>query len=506
MSATDRWRDAWFTHASRPLIRFEGGVWTYAQIDGLAAGYAAELQDRGISAGDRVAVVADTHPDVVIALQGHHRAGVVHVPVNTRYRAEEIRHILTDADPALVLVDAAHADVVHAADPGRPVRRIGGSETFSVTRPSPPVDVDAAAAALMIYTSGTTGKSKGVVLSYGAVFGSMAALTDLWQWSASDRLVLALPVFHVHGLCIGLHGSVLNGLTIDLLAAFSPDAVVEHIGDGGTVFMGVPTMYRRLVDHLDSDAAAGPVLGRARLFTSGSAPLNPDLFTRFERHTGHQIVERYGMSETLITLSNRLDGVRRPGVVGEAVPGFEARVVDEEGRPVSPGEAGELEVRGVGLMTSYWQRAKDTAASFRSDGWFRTGDIARWDAPPGTSAAYQIVGRKSVDVIKSGGFKISAREIEDVLREHDAVDDVAVVGVPDPEWGQTIAAAVVLSTGHVPTDDTRDSLIEWSATHLADFKKPRMVRFVDALPTNALGKVQKHRLVPDFDVLRRSGS
>ncbi|MEO1339460.1 MAG: AMP-binding protein, partial [Myxococcota bacterium] len=292
--------------------------------------------------------------------------------------------------------------------------------------------------ALMIYTSGTTAKSKGVVLSYEAIVANMEALTSLWGWSAADELVLALPLFHVHGLCIGVYGSILHGMPMRLLPAFDPTEVVEGIEAGGTIFMGVPTMYRRLVEHLERSPDAAAACRRARLFTSGSAPLSPDLFNRFEACTAHQIVERYGMSETLITLSNRIDVSRQPGVVGRPVPGVEVRIVDDCGELVSDGELGELEVKGAGLLTEYWGRPDETEKAFR-DGWFRTGDVVVRD----DEGMYRIAGRKSVDIIKSGGFKISAREIEDVIRDHSAVVDVAVVGLADEEWGQSIAAAVV---------------------------------------------------------------
>ena len=483
--------------APKHFIRWGAGALTYAEVLTRADRYRATLAAHGVTAGDRVAVVADTHPDVIVALFGHMRAGVVHVPVNARYRVQELEHILRDSRPRLVLTDSAHLDLVKQADPTVTVRCLGASDEWPERSPTTQPDERAAlveatpdAPALMIYTSGTTGPSKGVVLSYGAVVGNMGALTALWGWSGADRLVLALPLFHVHGLCIGIVGATLHGQTIDLLPAFEPSAVVDAVAAGGSIFMGVPTMYVRLVEYLESNAVAAKALRGARLFTSGSAALRPDVFERFEALTGHQIVERYGMSETLITLANGIDRPRRPGVVGRPVPGVSARVIDDDGAEIPGSGQGELQVKGSGLLTEYWGRPQETAAEFQ-DGWFRTGDVVARDE----WGDFRIVGRKSVDIIKTGGFKVSAREIEDVLRAHPRVKDAAVVGRPDPEWGQAIAAVVVAEGPVSDAEPLRAELIDWTGQHLASFKKPRQVEFVGALPQNALGKVQKHEIL-----------
>ena len=496
------WLDAWARHGDEPILEYESGSLEHRVLSRRVRQHAAFLQSRGIGVGDRVAIVSSTHPDVLVALLGHHLAGIVHVPVNTRYRVEEVRHILTDAQPSLVWVDAAHRDLVAAAAPDLPRVSIGDDDpgwTGGPGQADPSAFESPALAgtspALMIYTSGTTGKSKGVVLSFDAVARNMAALTRQWAWTDRDCLVLALPLFHVHGLCIGLHGAALNGVRIRLLSAFEPAAVVDGIRAGGSIFMGVPTMYQRLLRHMESQPAAADILRRARLFTSGSAPLLPTAFERFETLTGHQIVERYGMSETLITLANTVAEPRRPGAVGRPVPGVEARVVDERGRAVPAGVIGDLEVRGDGLMNEYWRLPDATRTSFTDDGWFKTGDVVQRES----DGLFKIVGRRSVDIIKAGGFKISAREIEDVLRDHPVVADAAVVGLPDPEWGQTIAAAVVVQSPEAVPPDVAEELTEYVSTRLADYKRPRRVLVVDELPRNALGKVQKHRVVDMFD-------
>jgi acyl-CoA synthetase (AMP-forming)/AMP-acid ligase II len=307
--------------------------------------------------------------------------------------------------------------------------------------------------------------------------------------------VLALPLFHVHGLGIGVHGALLHGMAIELVPRFSAAAVIGAIEHGGTIFMGVPTMYRILLEHLDAHPDDAAILARARLFTAGSAALPVADFERFEALTGHRILERYGMSETLITLSNPAHGERRPGAVGLPVPGFEARIVDDHGQDCAAGVPGELWVRGIGLMREYWRQPEATQAAFR-DGWFMTGDVATRD-PDGY---VRILGRRSVDIIKSGGFKISAREIEEVLAEHPAVADLAVVGLSDPRWGQKIAVVVVPVPGYPLADRQmhltlfRD-LVGLASARLADYKKPRVLAVVSDLPRNALGKIQKAQLV-----------
>jgi acyl-CoA synthetase (AMP-forming)/AMP-acid ligase II len=454
--------------------------------------WAARLRASGLKRGDRVAVVAEAHAESVVVMLGLYRAGLVHVPINPRYRGAELSHVVTDCGAALLLCDRSLADDrLHALPPTLP--RFGlepGPDLPSLPEAEPPVADEPIAddeTALLVYTSGTTGRSKGVQLSLPAVVADILALTTLWCWSPADVLSLALPLFHVHGLCIGLHGALLHGMTIRLHRRFEPAAIVADFERGATVFMGVPTMYDRLLEHLDAHPEAAAVLARARLFTAGSAALRPAILQRWEALTGHRILERYGMTETLITFSNPHDGERRPGSVGRPVPGCEARVVDDAGRDVGQAELGELWVRGPGLMQGYWGRPEDTAEAF-SDGWFRTGDVAVAD-PDGY---LRIVGRRSTDIIKSGGFKIAALEIEEVLLRHPAVREAAVVGVPDHRWGERIAAAVVPAIDPPPDPET---LVAWVGRHLADYKKPRQLAIMSELPRNAMGKLQKPRLV-----------
>jgi len=487
------------TSASKEALVFGGRAYSFGELDDLSRRYAAGLSRLGVERGDRVAVFAETSPDVVVALLGHHRLGAIHVPINPRYRAEEAGHILRDSGAKAVLVgegEGLHETLREVGPlPGLEIR-IDGARFCDFLRAEPfdgatPADSDTA---LLIYTSGTTGKSKGVELSFGAVAANVGAVTGLWRFVPEDRLVLALPLFHVHGLCLGIHGMLLSGLATLLFERFDAPRVVEAFEkDRATLFMGVPTMYVKLLDHLASHPESATALSRGRLFTSGSAPLPASDFHLFEEKTGHRILERYGMSETLFTLSNPYDGERRPGTVGVPVPGCEVRLVDDDGRDVSSGKLGEIVVKSNGMMTRYRGRPEETAASFR-DGWFFTGDVAQRSE----DGYVTIVGRKSVDVIKSGGYKISAREIEDVLSRHPLVKEVAVVGRSDRLFGQKVVAAVVLrATEGAPLDP--DVLLEelsaFAAKFLADYKRPRAVIVLPELPRNALGKVQKHRLV-----------
>jgi acyl-CoA synthetase (AMP-forming)/AMP-acid ligase II len=500
--------------AGKEAILFGRRTLTFGDLDRLSLRYASGLAALGVRHGDRVAVFAESSPELVAALLGHYRLGAVHVPINTHYRAEEAGHILRDSGASVLLLTPGPETERVLSEIGplprlKNVLALGGSasvpgvlrfedlltdERLPADTPLP-VDGDAA---LLIYTSGTTGKSKGVELSFGALVANIEEVTRSWGFTAADRLALALPLFHVHGLCLGIHGGLLHGFTVLLSEKFEAARIVAAFEESGaTAFMGVPTMYVRLLEHLEAHPAAASALRRARLFTSGSAPLPADDFRAFEALTGHAILERYGMSETLFTLSNPYAGERRPGTVGLPVPGYEVRVVDDAGHEVKSGELGEIVVRGNGMMTGYWGRPEETAASFR-DGWFLTGDVARRDR----DGYFTIVGRKSVDIIKSGGYKISAREIEDVLRRHPRVREVAVVGAEDRVWGQRIVAAVVLVPGEdAAPDAVLEDLTVFARAHLADFKRPREVLLLPELPRNALGKIQKHlilknRLIP----------
>jgi malonyl-CoA/methylmalonyl-CoA synthetase len=325
---------------------------------------------------------------------------------------------------------------------------------------------------MLCYTSGTTGAPKGAMLSHGNTLASCEALRLAWRWSTSDRLVLALPLFHVHGLGVGLHGTLLCGASAVLLPRFEPDLVLDAVRDHrATLFFGVPTMYTRL-----ASSPRVAELAQLRLCVSGSAPLPASLHDELAAAAGVHVLERYGMTETIMNVSNPYDGERRAGTVGFPLPGVEVRL-DEP--------SGEIQLRGPNVFPGYWNRPEATQEAFTDDGWFRSGDVGAYDA----DGYLRIVGRAK-ELIISGGYNVYPREVEDLLLEHPGVREVAVVGEPSDEWGERVVAVVV--PGNDPPDG--DALLAFAAEHLAAYKRPRAVRFVDALPRNALGKVVRAEL------------
>ena len=329
--------------------------------------------------------------------------------------------------------------------------------------------------ALLCYTSGTTGAPKGAVLAHGNLLASAEALRLAWRWEPDDRLVLALPLFHIHGLGVGLHGTLLAGASAVLLPRFEAGAVLDAARDHqATLFFGVPTMYARL--------AASPraaELGRLRLCVSGSAPLPPTVFERLAERAGQRVLERYGMTETIMNVSNPYDGERRPGTVGLPLPGVELRLAG--------GDQGEVLLRGPNVFSGYWGNPAATAEAFDPDGWFRTGDLGSFD-----ERGYLRIEGRSKELIITGGYNVHPREVEELLLEHAGVAEAAVVGTPSEEWGEQVTAFVVPADPAAPPG--REELLAFAAERLAGFKRPRVVHYVEALPRNALGKVMKHEL------------
>jgi malonyl-CoA/methylmalonyl-CoA synthetase len=468
---------AWARHftaaPSRPvLFSSEHGWVTRGDLDAATRRVSARLHRAGLRPGDRILMSAATSLPLVEAHVGALRLGLVVVPANTAYREREIAHLVTDAAPAAAVVDDPERSAwIHRASGGRTL--VVGPD---VELPDgPDVDVDAAAPAdpaLLAYTSGTTGVPKGAVLTQANLLASSESVRLAWRWSSDDRLVLALPLFHLHGLGVALHGTLLAGASAVLLPRFDPDATLDAAArHDATLFFGVPTMYARL-----AASARLPELGRLRLCVSGSAPLAPAVFERLAEGSGQRVLERYGMTETGMNVSNPHDGERRPGTVGFPLPTVDLRLV--------AGDHGEILVRGPNVFNGYWQNEKATEASFE-DGWFRTGDVGALD-PDGY---LRIVGRAK-ELIITGGLNVYPREVEDVLLTHPGVAEVAVVGVPDEEWGELVVAYVVPAG---PPPDV-DALLAHAAEMLAAFKRPRAVHFVESLPRNALGKLLRHEL------------
>ncbi|WP_405161066.1 acyl-CoA synthetase [Nocardia sp. NBC_01499] len=434
-------------------------------------GAATSVAERVARAG-RVAVLAKPTVSTVLAVVGCLIAGVTVVPVPPDSGTAELAHILADSGAQAWLGEAPEGSEL----PVVPVRVHARSWH---TYPEP----DAATTAFVLYTSGTTGLPKGVVLNRGAIAAGLDALADAWAWTANDVLVHGLPLFHVHGLILGVLGPLRVGSPLVHTGKPTPQA---YAAARGTLYFGVPTVWSRVVE----DPEAAKQLADARLLVSGSAPLPVPVFERLRELTGHAPIERYGMSETMITLSTRADGERRPGWVGTPVRGVQTRLRDESGADVAhDGESiGGLQVSGPMLFDGYLNRPEATAESWTEDGWFKTGDVAAIDE----DGFHRIVGRESVDLIKSGGYRIGAGEVETALLGHPAVAEAAVVGLPDPDLGQRIVAFVVLR-GTPPASIEKD-LITHVAEQLSTHKRPREIRAVDALPRNAMGKVQKKRL------------
>ncbi|HEY4689007.1 MAG TPA: acyl-CoA synthetase [Anaerolineae bacterium] len=491
----------------KTCIHFEGRQITYGQLRDQAMQWAGGLHAWGLQPEDRVALYLDNSPTFLAAYLGTYLAGGIVVLVNTQYRQVELRHILNDSgtrvcitdDERLVELNKVHADlpaleaVVLADGDGRKSNDAASSalpSAFSILHsssfippPSPFILPTPSSIALLAYTSGTTGRSKGAMLTHGNLAANARAVTTAWRWSAGDRLLLALPLFHVHGLCVGMHGSFLMGSTVDLRRRFDAAEVFDTLLRGTTaMFFGVPTMYSRLI-------AEAKQRGRApmpiRLYVSGSAPLSTHTFDEFERVFGQRILERYGMTETLMNLTNPYDGERRAGTVGQPFPGQEARIVDVQTRqPIRDERPGEIQVRGPHVFKGYWQNPEATASAFDAEGWFNTGDLG-WRSADG----YFTISGRAHELIISGGYNVYPREVEEVLQAHPGVAEAAVIGLPDADLGEQVVAVVVKrSDAHGPS---AEDLVAHCRDRIAAYKKPRRVIFVESLPRNALGKVQK---------------
>ncbi|MFF1421319.1 acyl-CoA synthetase [Streptomyces sp. NPDC058280] len=473
--------------SDRPALRFGDRTLTHAELADAAGALTAR-----IAGARRIAVWATPTLGTAVGVVAALLAGVPVVPVNPKSGERELAHIVADSEPTLVVAEPgvvlppalAALERVDAVADGPSARPAAGSVTGEWPEPAPE------SPALIVYTSGTTGPPKGAVLPRRAVAATLDALEDAWQWTADDVLVHALPLFHVHGLILGILGPLRRGGSVRHLGRFDTEGVARELSSGATMLFGVPTMYHRIAEALSDDPALAKALAGARLLVSGSAALPVHDHQRIAAATGRRVIERYGMTETLMNTSVRADGEPRAGTVGVPLRGVELRLVDEAGGPIEAydGETvGEIQVRGPNLFTEYLNRPDATEAAF-TDGWFRTGDMAIRD-PDGY---VRIVGRKATDLIKSGGYKIGAGEIENVLLEHPGVREAAVTGEPDADLGERIVAWIV--PAHAEDPPSAEELADHVAAQLAAHKRPRTVRYLDALPRNDMGKIMKRAL------------
>jgi malonyl-CoA/methylmalonyl-CoA synthetase len=477
-----------------------GQQFSYQDADNQSAAFAGALLAQGLKPGDRVTVQVEKSVEMLWLYLGCLRAGLVFHPLNTAYSPAELDYFLGNAEPGLVvctpdslaLMTEISAQTCHArvltlgtAADGSLMEAVANATPWQDCVQSSSYDV-----AALLYSSGTTGRPKGIMLTHHNLASNALTLVDAWGFSDKDVLLHALPIFHVHGLFVAISCVLMSGASMRWLASFNVDAVLKEIPNS-TVMMGVPTYYTRL---LDSGKLTAELCGDMRLFISGSAPLLIETFNAFKTATGHTILERYGMSETGMNLSNPLQGERRAGTVGFPLPEVSARIVDDNGNIVNPGKVGNLQVKGPNVFKGYWRMPEKTAADFTSDGFFDTGDKASLSA----DGYYSIVGRAK-DMVICGGLNVYPKEVELVIDTFPGVLESAVIGVPHPDFGEAVVAVVVPESNNSPIDE--QALIDYCRQQLANFKLPKQVKVVDALPRNTMGKVQKNLLRDRYNSL-----
>jgi malonyl-CoA/methylmalonyl-CoA synthetase len=476
-----------------------GQSYCYGDIDKLSAQMASCLVSLGVEAGDRVSVQVEKSPECLCLYLACLRAGFVFHPLNMAYKPAELEYFLTDAEPVVVVCDVRNKDAIQSIANQAGARHVltlnangsgaltdmakGSAESFATVRR----ERDDLAA--LLYSSGTTGVPKGIMLTHWNLLSNTQALVSAWGFSSSDRLLHALPVFHVHGLFVAIGCVLLSGASMRWLPAYKAKDVTRFLPEC-SVMMGVPTYYVRLLAESKFDKAAAE---NVRLFVSGSAPLLAETFIEFEARTGHKILERYGMTETNMNTSNPLNGERMPGTVGPPLPGVELRVCDDDGKLLARNEIGNLQVKGPNVFIGYWKLPEKTAEDFTDDGFFNTGDKGLIDA----EGYISIVGRAK-DMVITGGLNVYPKEVELLIDDLPGVKESAVIGIVHPDFGEGVVAVVVREPNTKPTEA---ALIESCKISLADFKVPKRIVFVDELPRNTMAKVQKNLLREQFGTL-----
>ena len=422
------------------------------------------------------------------------RAGGIAVPLPLEYPTPELEYILHDAKVSTIIANSDELKILEPIVHANSIEITEIANTLVAPLKRLP-EIDADRRAMILYTSGTTGKTKGVVTTHRNVEAQCEMLIKAWEWSASDRILHVLPLHHVHGIVNILTCALKSGAACEFLPRFDAESVWDRFIEGGiTLFMAVPTIYAKLIAAWEGASPKrqfqmSQACASIRLMVSGSASLPIAIFEKWASISGHRLLERYGMTEIGMALSNPLHGERIPGHVGTPLPGVQIQCADENGRRVPSGASGEIEVRGPAVFKEYWKRPDATRSAFRKD-WFRTGDVAVIE-----NSCYKILGRKDVDIIKTGGYKVSALEIEETLREHAAIEDCAAVGVDDSEWGEVVSVGVTLRG---QKEMNYESLRRWAKDRLAFYKVPKQMLVLEELPRNSMGKVQKQTLVRLF--------
>jgi len=469
----------------------EPRTFTWNQMHRMAGRMARALGRLGARPGDRVTVQVEKSPEALALYLACLRGGFVFQPLNTAYTTAELKHFITDAEPAVIICDPDRkADLEPlAAGVGARLGTLRGDwkgSFFMLQMVQPEnfetVERGPADPAAILYTSGTTGRPKGAVLTHGNLLSNASDLVTVWGFVPEDVLVHALPIHHAHGLFVACNVSMLAGASMIWMERFDAAAILKVMPEA-SVLMGVPTFYARLLERRGLKTAAAGM----RLFISGSAPLSPAIHARFRERTGHAILERYGLTETGMNASNPLNGERRPGSVGPALPSTEIRITDRDSGAILPtGETGMIEVRGPNVFPGYWKRERETSEAFREGGWFVTGDLGHLDAD-----GYLHISGRARDLVITGGLNVYPAEVEAAIDDIPGVAESAIIGLPDPEWGETICAVVAPQPGRRLTEDAILSALEG---RLARYKLPRRIVFVEALPRNAMGKVMKEEL------------
>ena len=480
-------------YGNQIALESDRGVLTYRQLlersQNLASDLITEKNDLG---GDRIVSLLPPSFDYVVLQWAIWQAGGIFVPLPHQLPNDDLRFLIEDIEPSTIIVENGSLDTVLSFTGRDEVKTMDDYNTDSV-KDLPSINNDRPC--MLLYTSGTTGKPKGVVISHLNLKAQITSLQKAWGWTKQDKTVLTLPLYHVHGIVNILCCALASGATCRIHPRFDPQAVWNEFRKGDiSLFMAVPTIYAKLIewyDYVDSDEQMnlGKAVSNLRLTVSGSAPLSTSLFDRWYEISGHRMLERYGMTETGMILSSPLDGERRKGTVGQPLPGVSVKLVDEQRQEIAPGVPGEVLVNGKGVFSEYWRRPDETGAFFHK-GWFQTGDLSVEE-----DGYYRLLGRLNQDIIKTGGHKVSALEIEEVLREHPDINDATVVSIHDNIWGEMVCAAVIPRTELL----SDDSILEWSKDKFINHKRPRRVLIMNDFPRNNLGKVIKSELSEMFE-------